>query len=122
MAKAFKRPPAMAEVAAVDLSGEYSSANGSRLLFFGNNFSLANGDATESGTWAIYKLGNVSILDLRIDSAPNGSSGRRSYSLAINTKKAGKDSLTRTLTLKEARVGINGVEMTQSPTLVFESR
>ena len=122
MAKAFKRTPAMAEVAAIDLRGEFASADGSRLLFIDSNYSLASGDMTESGTWTIYKLGSTAILDLRVDSAPNGSAGRRSYSLAISTKKVGTDSLVRTLTLKEARIGINGVEMTQSPTLVFESR
>lgn len=122
MAKAFKRTPAMAEVAAIDLSGDFTSADGTRLVFTDSRFNLGSGDTSESGTWSIYKLGNTTILDLRIDPAANGPAGRRSYSLSVDTKKVGTDSLARTLTLREARIGINGVELVQSPTLVFESR
>jgi hypothetical protein len=122
MAKAFKRSPAMAELATIDLAGEFVSADGKRLQFTDNTFILDSGDVTEDGTWAQYKLGSFTILDLRINSDRSGSTSRRSYSYSIITKKNGTEKLERTLTLKEARISIHGVELLQSPALVFESR
>ncbi len=122
MAKAFKRTPAMAELATIDLTGEFVSTAGNRLQFIDNTYSIDSGGTKESGTWAIYKLGTSTILDLRITPARDGSAGRRSYSVSISTRKNSTGGLVRTLTLKEARIGIHGVELLQSPVLAFESQ
>jgi hypothetical protein len=122
MAKSFKRSPAMAEITAIDLAGEYRGADGSTLLFKDSFVTFNTGDKTETGTWAVYSLDGRSILDMRMAHDSMGAGSRRSYILVLNRRKERSGELVRTLSLTEARIGIHGIEMTQAPMLVFESR
>ncbi|PKL09654.1 MAG: hypothetical protein CVV51_02685 [Spirochaetae bacterium HGW-Spirochaetae-7] len=122
MAKSFKRPPAMAMAANLELSGRFEADDGSSIVFAGNSYDYETAGVTERGTWAVFVLDGSTILDMRRSAGEARETLRRSW-IAVKTvrQEAGGTSL-EALSLTEAKVGIHGIERAQMPPVLFRKR
>jgi len=122
MATAFKRSPATATPTDMELSGIYESDDGTRLSLDVASYRIESGDDVQRGAVTQYTLSGKTILDMRQENADGAPPIRKSWIAELVTKTASDGSISQVLTLQEARIGILGVEPSQSPPLIYRKR
>lgn len=120
IATAFKRVPAMATTGITDVSGIYESDDGMKLVMQGTTYRMEAVSGTQSGAFAMYTLDGKTILDMRQTPTDGGPSSRRSWIVESTLKNEPDGTMTRRLSLQEARIGILGIEPSQDQPLVFK--
>ena len=119
-AKAFKRQPSSASTVVSELKGSYRSDAGDILSLDGASYRLQSGESVEVGSYAVFQLDGLTLLDLRAVTVGDQPSSKRStYELSRSTKTLDDGSTTDMLSLTPARVAIDGAVTTESAAVVF---
>lgn len=106
---------------AFKLEGPYRAADGSEIVFARPRYSLRSGDKLERGSYNAYTLGGAAVLELTAVQENGLRASRRTYRVEFSEQKTGR-SLVRKLILAPARAAIDGLELLQEPSIVFEQR
>lgn len=119
LAKAFKRPLAMAVNSKLVLSGTYVSEDGQSITFDKQSYKKTDGSMTETGIYGIFELAGQSILELRKDDKADSSTQRKTYVLKTTEKPEPDGKAGSKIELKDTIIGILGPESTQNAAKVF---
>ncbi len=122
MAKSFKRPPAMAIAASLELSGRFEADDGTSIVFSGNTYDYETGGGIESGTLTVFELDGLTILDMRQSPGESKEPRRRSWIAVKSVRPEAGGTNIETLSLTEALVGMHGIEPSQTPPVLFRKR
>ncbi len=101
-----------------DLSGRYSSPNGSTIDFNAPRFVLDEGGTKRSGGYSVFDYG-APVIELRFLSPGGIVEGTRSYKIDWGEQKS-KTQIVRKLTMTPGRLGIHGFVATGDPPLQYE--
>lgn len=119
IATVFKRLPAMATTGAMDLSGEYESDDGMKLVLDSATYRIEAVSGVQTGSIAVYMLDGKTILDMRQTPVSGGTPQRRSWIAETTVKNERDGTIRKLLTLQEVRIGILGIEPSQDQPIVY---
>lgn len=122
MATAFKKQPSMASPSPVDLSGVYDSDEGVKLVLDGTAYSVESAAWRERGSFTLFELAGTMVMDMRTAQPDAAGVKRRTWLVETSSRYNRDGSTTQILSLKEARLGISGIEPSQNPPVTYKKR